>query len=58
MAHSNVIHIKDRNAQKALDSLNRVTGLKWDSLPVSLVSKGLVINGENLESYTPDKKRA
>jgi len=58
MTPHNVVHIKDINAQKALDSLNRITGLKWRSLPVSLVAEGLVINDEKQEAYAPQRRRA
>lgn len=58
MTSHNVVHIKDRDAQKALDSLNRITGLTWDSLPVSLVAEGLVINNAKQEEYALERKRA
>lgn len=58
MTLSNVVHIKDRDAEKALDSLNRITGLTWGSLPASLVSEGLVINEVKQETYTLERKRA
>lgn len=58
MTANNVVHIKDRDAQRALDSLNRITGLTWDSLPVSLVAEGFVINNEKQEAYALERKRA
>ncbi len=36
---SDVIHIKDIAEQQALKNLNRVTGLTFDSFPVSLVNQ-------------------
>ncbi len=58
MTPHNVVQLKDRDAQKALDSLNRITGLTWDSLPVSLVAEGLVINDTKQETYSFERKRA
>ncbi|UZE95999.1 hypothetical protein [Alkalimarinus alittae] len=58
MTHSNIINIKDKDAKKALNSLNRITGLNWESLPVSLVAGGLVFNASKQEDYTLNKKRA
>ncbi|MFD2230946.1 hypothetical protein [Alkalimarinus sediminis] len=58
MPLNNVIQIKDKDTQKALDSLNRITGLTWDSIPVSLVPKGLVINAEKQTAYALERKRA
>lgn len=58
MKPNNVVQLKDRDAQKALDSLNRITGLTWESLPVSLVAEGLVINDVAQEAYALERRRA
>jgi len=58
MKPNNVVQLKDRDAQKALDTLNRITGLTWESLPVSLVAEGLVINDVAQEAYALERRRA
>lgn len=45
MACNKLIQIKDRVPKQALESLNRITGLNWNSHPASLLPSGLIING-------------
>ena len=58
MTNSNVIQIKDRASKKALEALNRVTGLTWDSMPASLVSEELIIGETQQKTYALEKIRA
>ncbi|WP_250656313.1 hypothetical protein [Alkalimarinus coralli] len=58
MTQQNVVQIKDKAPQRALDSLNRVTGLTWNSLPKSLVAGGRVINRIGQQTYALERKRA
>lgn len=34
-----VIHIRDRRPETAMEALNRITGLVWDSYPKSLLDQ-------------------
>jgi len=45
MENPKIIYIKDRKPLQAVVALNRLTSLNWTSYPVSLLPKGLVLNG-------------
>ena len=55
-----VVQIRDLNPAKALESLNRMTGLQWGDHPISLLPNGLVLNGtqSQRENYFQEKRRA
>lgn len=60
MTCKKIIEIKHREPTKALESLNRITGLNWESHPASLLPNGLVINGVDDQNdwHTLERKRA